>query len=449
MSSEIDSATLLSRASQLIDLARKAGADAADAVVVRSRAQSISVRLGKVEGTESSESDDFSLRVFVGNRVASVSANPGFDLTALAERAVAMARVSPEDPFACLADEADLARTYPDLELFDPTEVSSAELREAALAMEEAALAVPGVSNSSGSGASAGMGGLVLVTSHGFAGHYMGSRFSRSVSVIAGEGTGMERDYDFDSRLYFADLEASEEIGRRAGERVVKRVNPRQVPTGKDVTVVFDPRVARGFVGHIAGAINGASVARKTSFLRDKMGQQVLKSGLSITDDPLVVRGPASRPFDGEGVSGKRLVMIEDGVLKHWFLSTSTAREIGGLRTNGRGARGGTAVSPSSTNLALEPGDISPEELIRNVGNGFYVTELIGQGVNMITGEYSRGATGFWIENGELTFPVSEVTIASNLKDMFMRVTPASDIDRDFGVAAPTLAIEGMTLAGR
>ncbi|CAN7187692.1 TldD/PmbA family protein [Rhizobium rhizogenes] len=449
MSSEIDSATLLSRASQLIDLARKAGADAADAVVVRSRSQSVSVRLGKVEGTESSESDDFSLRVFVGNRVASVSANPGFDLQALAERAVTMAKVSPEDPFACLADEADLAKSYPNLDLFDPTEVSSAELREAALAMEEAALDVPGVSNSSGSGASAGMGGMVLVTSHGFAGHYMGSRFSRSVSVIAGEGTGMERDYDFDSRLYFSDLDASEDIGRRAGERVVKRVNPRQVPTGKDVTVVFDPRVARGFVGHIAGAINGASVARKSSFLRDKMGQQVLKAGLSITDDPLIVRGSASRPFDGEGVTGKRLVMIEDGVLKQWFLSTSTAREIGGLKTNGRGARGGTSVSPSSTNLALEPGDISPEELIRNVGNGFYVTELIGQGVNMLTGEYSRGATGFWIENGELTFAVSEVTIASNLKDMFMRVTQANDIDRDFSVAAPTLAIEGMTLAGR
>ncbi len=450
MTSEIDSATLLSRASQLIDLARKAGADAADAVVVRSRAHSVSVRLGKVEGTESSESDDFSLRVFVGNRVASVSANPGFDLNALAERAVAMAKVSPEDPFACLADEADLARSYPDLDLFDPTEVSTEQLREAALATEAAALAVTGVTNSSGAGASAGMGGLVLVTSHGFAGHYMGSRFGRSVSVIAGDGTGMERDYDFDSRLYFADLDAAEEIGRRAGERVVKRINPRQVPTDKNVTVVFDPRVARGFAGHIAGAINGASVARKTSFLRDKMGQQVLKSGLSVTDDPLIVRGPASRPFDGEGVSGKRLVMIEDGVLKSWFLSTATAREIGsGLKTNGRGVRGGTTVSPASTNLALEPGDISPEELIRNVGTGFYVTELIGQGVNMITGEYSRGATGFWIENGELTFPVSEVTIASNLKDMFMRVTPASDIDRGFGVAAPTLAIEGMTLAGR
>jgi PmbA protein len=449
MSSEIDSSTLLSRASQLIDLAKKAGADAADAVVVRSRAQSVSVRLGKVEGTESSESDDFSLRVFVGKRVASVSANPGFDLTALAERAVAMAKVSPEDPFACLADQNRLARTYPDLQLLDTTEVGADQLREAALAAEAAALAIKGVTNSSGAGASAGMGGLVLATSHGFEGSYMASRFGNSVSVIAGEGTGMERDYDFDSRLYYAELDDPAEIGRRAGERTIKRINPRQVPTGKDVTVIFDPRVARGIVGHIAGAINGASVARKTSFLRDKMGQQVLKSGLSITDDPLIVRGPSSRPFDGEGVSGEKLVMIEDGVLKHWFLSTSTANEIGGFETNGRGVRGGTSVTPASTNLALEPGDISPEELIRSVGNGFYITELIGQGVNMITGEYSRGATGFWIENGELTFAVSEVTIASNLKDMFMRLTLANDIDRKFGVAAPTLAIEGMTLAGR
>ncbi|WP_105429487.1 TldD/PmbA family protein [Neorhizobium sp. T6_25] len=448
MTSEIDSAELLSRASQLIDLAKAAGADQADAVVVRSRSRSVSVRLGKVEGTEASESDDFSLRVFVGRQVASVSANPGFDMKVLAERAVAMAKVSPDDPFACLADEADLARSYPDLELYDPTDVPTDALREAALEMEQAALDVQGVTNSSGSGASSGMGGLVLVTSHGFSGSYMASRFGRSVSVIAGEGTKMERDYDFDSRLYAADLDDPKLIGLRAGERVVKRVNPRQVDTGSNVTVVFDPRIARGFVGHIAGAINGASVARKTSFLRDKMGQQVLKAGLSITDDPLIVRGSSSRPFDGEGVSGKRMVMIEDGVLNHWFLSTSTARELG-LATNGRGVRGGTAVSPASTNLALEPGDISPEDLIKSIGNGFYITELIGQGVNMITGEYSRGATGFWIENGELAYPVSEVTIASNLKDMFMRLTPANDIDRKFGVASPTIAIEGMTLAGR
>ena len=448
MSSEIDSETLLSRAAQLIDLAKAAGADQADAVVVRSRSRSVSVRLGKVEGTEASESDDFSLRVFVGNRVASVSANPGFDMKTLAERAVAMARVSPEDPFVCLADEQRLARSYPDLDLFDATEVPTDALREAALGMEQAALDVKGISNSSGAGASAGMGGLVLVTSHGFSGSYMATRFGRSVSVIAGEGTRMERDYDFDSRLFFADLDDPETIGRRAGERAAKRVNPRQVPTGSNVTVIFDPRIARGFVGHIAGAINGAAVARKTSFLRDRMGQQVLKAGLNITDDPLVVRGSSSRPFDGEGVSGQRLVMIEDGVLKHWFLSTSTGRELG-LETNGRGVRGGTSVGPAATNLALEPGSVSPEDLIRSVGDGFYVTELIGQGVNMVTGEYSRGATGFWIENGELADPVSEVTIASNLKDMFMRLTPADDIDRKFGVASPTIAIEGMTLAGR
>ncbi len=448
MSETIGSASLLARAEELIDRAVKAGADAADAVVVRGRSRSVSVRLGKVEGTEASESDDFSLRVFVGKRVASVSANPGFDLQLLAERAVAMAKASPEDPFASLADPADLASTWPDLELFDATDVSSDELTEAALAMEAAALAVAGVTNSSGAGASAGMGGLVLATSHGFSGAYSATRFGRSVSVIAGEGTGMERDYDYDSRLYFADLRDAGDIGRTAGERAVKRIGPRQVPTMKDVTVVFDPRMARGIAGHIAGAINGASVARKTSFLRDKMGKQVLKTGLRVTDDPLVVRGSSSRPFDGEGVTGKRLDMIEDGVLNHWFLSTSTANELG-LHTNGRGVRGGTAVSPACTNLALEPGDMAPEDLIRSVGTGFYVTELIGQGVNMVTGEYSRGASGFWIENGELAYPVSEVTIASNLADMFMRITPASDIDRKFGVAAPTLAIEGMTLAGK
>jgi PmbA protein len=447
MPNQIDSANLLERAEQLVDLAVKAGADKADAVVVRSRSKGVSVRLGKVESTEASESDDFSLRVFIGRQVASVSANPGFDLKALAERAVAMAKVSPEDPFAGLADESDLARDVPDLQLFDETEVSGDQLRETALAMEEVARSVNGVSNSLGAGASAGMGGMVLVTSHGFSGSYAASRFSRSVGVIAGEGTKMERDHDFDSRLYFADLDSPEEIGRRAAERAIRRLNPRQVPTASNLTVVFDPRVARGFAGTIAGAINGASVARKTSFLRDKMGQQVLKAGLNITDDPLKVRGSSSRPFDGEGISGKPLTMIEDGVLKHWFLSSSAARELG-LKTNGRGVRGGTSVSPSSTNLALEPGEMSPQDLIRSVGTGLYITDMIGSGVDMITGEYSRGASGFWIENGELTYPVSEITIASNLKDMFMRITVANDIDRKFGVASPTLAIEGMTLAG-
>lgn len=441
-----DAARLTDRVAALVEAARKAGADAADAVAVRGRSTSVSVRLGKVESTNASEGDDVSLRVFVGKRVASVSATASSDPATLAERAVAMAKVSPEDPFQGLADADLLAKTVRDLDLFDATEVTADQLREAALAAEEAALAVPGVTNSGGSGASAGLGGLVLATSHGFVGHYVGTRFSRSASVIAGEGTGMERDYEFSSRLHFADLESPEEIGRKAGERAVRRLNARKARTGT-VDVVFDPRVARGIAGHLAGAINGASVARKTSFLRDRMGQQVASAGITVTDEPMRVRGQASRPFDGEGVAGEKLLMVEKGILNHWFLSTSAARELG-LKTNGRGARGGSSVSPSSTNLAIEPGDRTPEDIIRSLGTGFYVTEVFGQGVDMITGEYSRGASGLWIENGELTYPVAEVTIASNLKDMFLRMVPASDLDRDFSTASPTLLIEGMTLAG-
>ncbi|AMS43114.1 MULTISPECIES: TldD/PmbA family protein [Aminobacter] len=441
-----DAAKLADRVASLVEAAKKAGADAADAVAVRGRSTSVSVRLGKVEATEASESEDMSLRVFVGQRVASVSATAASDPRVLAERAVAMARVSPEDPYQGLADAALLAQTPRDLDLFDDTIVSAERLKEDALAAEEAALAVKGVTNSSGAGAAAGLGGLVLATSHGFVGHYVGSRFSRSASVIAGEGTAMERDYDFSSRIHFADLDASADIGRSAGERAVKRLNARKAATGP-VDVVFDPRVARGIAGHLAGAINGASVARKTSFLRDMMGKPVASAAITAIDEPLKRRGQASRPFDGEGIEGATLKMVDKGVLNHWFLSTSAARELG-LVTNGRGARSGSSVTPSSTNFSIEPGERSPEDIIRSLKRGFYVTEVFGQGVDMVTGEYSRGASGFWIENGEITWAVSEVTIASNLKDMFLRMVPASDLDRNFGTAAPTLLIEGMTLAG-
>ncbi|RLP22319.1 TldD/PmbA family protein [Mesorhizobium sp. YM1C-6-2] len=446
MNDAADAARLTDQVAALVEAAKKAGADAADAVAVRGRSTSVSVRLGKVESTNSSEGDDVSLRVFVGRRVASVSATASSDPAALAERAVAMAKVSPEDPYQGLADANLLAKTIRDLDLYDTTAVSADELRESALAAEAAALAVPGVTNSGGSGASAGLGGLVLATSHGFVGHYLGSRFGRSASVIAGQGTGMERDYDYSSRPHFADLDSAEEIGRKAGERVVRRLNPRKAKTGT-VDVVFDPRVARGIAGHLAGAINGASVARKTSFLRDRMGQQVASAAITVTDEPALMRGQASRPFDGEGIAGEKLLMVEKGVLNHWFLSTSAARELG-LQTNGRGARSGSSVSPSSTNLAIEAGERSPEDIIRSLKTGFYVTEVFGQGVDMITGEYSRGASGLWIENGELTHPVAEVTIASNLKDMFLRMVPASDLDRNYATASPTLLIEGMTLAG-
>jgi PmbA protein len=446
MSDAIDTGRLEGLVAALVDAARKAGADAADAVAVMGRSRGVSVRLGKVESTEASESDDISLRVFVGKKVASVGANASSDPKMLAERAVAMARVSPEDPYQGLADAASLAKTYPDLDLFDGTEVPTEELRQAALAAEEVAMAVKGITNSGGSGASAGLGGLVLATSEGFLGKYVASRFSRSVSVIAGEGTGMERDYDYSSRLHFSELDTPEKIGKEAAERAVRRLGARKAKTGP-VTVVFDPRVARGMAGHIAGAINGASVARKTSFLRDMMGRQVANAGITVIDDPRRVRGQASRPFDGEGVAGEALTMVDKGVLKHWFLSTSAARELG-LKTNGRGSRGGSSVNPSSTNLAIEPGTVSPEDMIGAVQSGFYVTEVFGQGVNMVTGEYSRGASGFWIEKGELAFPVSEVTIAGNLKDMFLAMVPANDVDRNYGTAAPTLLVEGMTLAG-
>ncbi|WP_367715775.1 TldD/PmbA family protein [Nitratireductor sp. GISD-1A_MAKvit] len=447
MTEKPENKQLADRVVALVEAAKKAGADASDAVVVRARSRSVSVRLGKVEGTEASESDDMSLRVFVGQRVASVSAPANADPAPLAERAVAMAKASPEDPYQGLADSERLAREVRDLDLCDATEISAERLKEDALAAEAAALDVAGVTNSSGSGASAGLGGLVLATSEGFIGAYEATRFSRSVSVVAGEGTGMERDYDYSSRLHFLDLESPETIGRNAAERAVRRLNPRKVDTGR-YPVVYDPRVARGIAGHLASAINGASVARKSSFLRHLMGEKVAADGIVVTDDPQRRRGTSSRPFDGEGVAGEKLVMIEDGVLKHWFLSTSVARQLGLPDTNGRGVRGSSSVNPASTNLALEPGEQTPEELIGSIKAGFYVTEVFGQGVNLVTGEYSRGAAGFWIENGAITYPVSEVTIASNLKDMFLNMTPASDIDRNFGTAAPTLLVEGMTLAG-
>jgi PmbA protein len=437
MTHPLDSASLADLVARLVEAARRAGADAADAVAVRSRSAAVTVRLGKTENTSAAESDDVSLRVFVGRRVASVSANAASDPATLAERAVSMAKASPEDPHQGLADPALLARDIADLDLFDASEISSARLRDDALAMEEAARAVAGVTNSAGASASAGMGGLVLATSHGFVGQYVATRFSRSVSALAGEGTAMERDHDFSSRLHFSDLAATDFIGRRAA---------RKAKTGP-VTVVLDPRVARSIAGHLAGAINGASVARKTSFLRDRMGERIAAAAITVTDEPLKRRGQSSRPFDGEGVAGRPLTMVDRGVLGHWFLSTSAASELG-LETNGRGVRASSSVVPSSTNFAIEPGQESAQALIGALQSGFYVTEVFGQGVDMVTGDYSRGASGFWIDKGELAYPVSEVTIAGNLKDMFMAMVPASDLDRDFGTAAPTLLIEGMTLAG-
>ena len=442
-----DTRRLTDTAARLIAAAKKAGADAADAAVVRSLGRSVDVRLGKVEDTESSESEDLALRVFVGQRVATVSADVHADIDRLAERAVAMAKVSPEDRYASLAERERLAPDDGlDLDLYDPTTLPSDRMVEEALALEDAARAVSGVTNSGGASVSAGASGLVLVTSEGFVGEKMRSGFSRSVSVIAGEGTAMERDYDFDSCIHYGDLDAPDRIGRSAGERVVRRLNAGKVATGS-YPIVFDPRVARGLIGSLVGAINGAAIARKTSFLMDRMGQPVLPASVTILDEPLLTRRAGSRPFDGEGVRGETMALVEDGILKNWILDTATAKELG-LTTNGRAARSSGGVSPSSTNVSVSPGAVTPEELIAETGNGIYVHELIGQGTNLVTGDYSRGATGYMIENGRLTRPVSEFTIAGNLREMLLGLTLANDLDTRFSLVAPTMRVERMTVAG-
>ncbi len=444
--SQFDVSQLAGIATELVAAAKQAGADAADAVAVRTQSLNVDVRLGKPEEAERSESDDFTLRVFKDSRSAAVSANQTGNPQVLAERAVAMAKVSPENPYEGLAPSVLLAREFPDLDLLDATTPGVDDLEVAALECEEAALGVHGIANSGGASASWGIGGIALATSEGFQGSYLASSFSRAVSVVAGEGSGMERDYDYDSKVYIGDLKSAAEIGRSAAERTIKRLSPRQVKT-TTAPVVFDPRVSNSLAGHFASAINGGSVARKTGFLIKKMGEKVFPAGVTITDNPLLVRGLASRPFDGEGVESASLTLVDDGILQCWLLNCATAAEIG-LETNGRACRNGGSTSPGSTNLAIQPGKISPDEMISNIDSGLYVTELIGQGVNPVSGDYSRGASGFWIENGEVSYPVSEITIAGNLVDMFARLVPANDLVYRYRSNAPTILIEDMTIAG-
>ena len=449
MASLLDQSALTNLAERLVSAARRAGAEEADALAVRSVSLAVEVRDGAVEESQRAESDDLGLRVIVDHRQAVVSTNDlkgdGFD--ALAERAIAMARAAPRDRFAGLADAAQLARALPALDLLDPdmpeVDVLEARAREA----EAAGLAVAGVTKSDGASASAGVAGMVLVTSHGFSGATLGSRHSISMSAIAGDGTAMERDYDYSSTLHAADLDRAAAIGRRAGERAVRRLNPRKVATRR-VPVVFDSRISGGLVGHLAGAVNGNAIARQTSFLRDKLGQRIFAPGIDIVDDPLRPRGLRSRPFDAEGVAGRRLKLVEDGVLKTWLLDCATARELD-LTTTGHAQRGVSSTpAPGASNLHLAPGAKTPDQLIGEIEDGFYVTDTIGMGVNLVTGDYSRGASGFWIENGKCSYPVSEVTIAGHLAEMFTSLTPANDLVFRYGTNAPTIRVEGLTVAG-
>ena len=439
-----------SRAQDLVAAAVRAGADAADVLYVRSESTGVSVRLGALEDVERSDGETIGLRLFVGRRSASVSSS---DLSAraldvLVERAVAMAREAPEDAFAGLAPADRLMRgAVPDLDGDDGVAVSPEALRAMALEAEDAARAVPGVANSEGAGASHGRTTIALATSTGFAGGYSSSGHGVSASVIAGAGGGMQRDSAYRSARHLADLEDPAAVGRRAGERVVKRLNPAKPASGA-MPIVFDRRVAPGLLGHLIGAITGSSIARRTSFLLEALGKPVFAPGITITDDPLRPRGLSSKPFDGEGLPTARHDLIADGILTGWLLDSASARQLG-LEPTGHATRGiGGPPGAGTTNLFMAAGTVPVAALIADIKHGIWVTELIGQGVNLVTGDYSRGAAGFLIEDGEIAGPVAEMTIAGNLADMFKALVPADDLVFERGTETPTLRIDGMTVAG-
>jgi len=437
------------RLASLVAQAKTRGADAADAVLIRSISLSHAQRLGEIEKLERQESFDLGLRVFRGKKQAIVSSTDFSDeaLSELVGRAVDMAGMVPDDPWTGLADPDQLATDIPDLDMVDPDEPASAELIEMARACEDAARSIEGITNSDGAEASWGHSSVTLAATNGFAGHYARTDCGVGVSVIAGEGTDMEGEYDFAHAVYRADLEDAGAVGIRAGERAVARLGARRMSTSQ-IPVVFDPRVAGGLLGHLSGAIAGPSITRGTSFLKDSMGKQIFAPGIRIIDDPHRPRGQRSKPFDAEGVANKKRALIEDGHLTTWLLDLSSARQPD-LDTTGHAGRGTSGPpSPGPTHLYHEAGEVSPEDLISDIEAGFYITSLMGMGVNGVTGDYSRGASGFWIENGEITFPVTEMTIAGNLKDMYRSLAPASDLEFRYGTNSPTVRIDGMTVAG-
>jgi len=438
------------RAGALVEAAIKAGADAADVLYIGDAATEVQVRLGALEDVTRSEGEEIGLRLFVGTRSASVSSSDlsAGALAALVERAGAMAREAPEDPYAGLAPEARLLRgAAPDFEADDGADPSPAELKARALAMEEAARAVPGVANSEGAGASAGRTVVALATSHGFCRGYTTSGYGAGASVIAGTGGDMQRDSATHSVRHLADLDGPEALGRLAGERAVKRLDPARLASGA-MPVLFDPRVGGSLIGALLGAIGGPGIARKTSFLLGRLGEALFDAGVTIIDDPHRRRGLKSKPFDGEGVATAVHRLIDRGVLTGWLLNSASARQLG-LETNGHASRGiGGAPGAGATNVHMEPGALTPAALMADVRRGLYVTEMIGQGVNPVTGDYSRGASGFIIEDGRLAAPVAEITIAGNLIDMFRALVPANDLEHRRAVNVPTLRIDGMTIAG-
>ena len=437
----------------LIDTALSNGATAADCVLSRSRGLSLTRRLGKDETIERYEDFDTGLRVFVGNKIASVSTNDNSEaaIRDVAKRAVDMAKIAPQDDFSLIASQETL-NDFPihnsiSVDSYDEVEPSIDIIRDRAKEVEDSALSVKGITNSDGADASWGEGETLLMTSNGFFGSSKKSNHSVSVVVIAEKDGKMERDYDYSSKVFGKDLRNSNHIGIEAAKKTLARIGATKPLTGK-YPVIFDPRVSRSIAGHFASAINGSAIARKTSFLKDMLNQQIANPSINVIDDPFLKRGLGSRLFDAEGLGSKEYTLIKDGILQQWLLDLSTAKQLN-LKPSGNAKRGISGPpSPGTSNFMISPGDVTPENLIKNVSEGFFVTDMIGSSVSMITGDYSRGASGFWIKNGELSIPITEATIAGNLKEMFMTLQPANDIDYSHSINSPTLLIEGMTIAG-
>ena len=437
----------------LIDTALKNGATAADCVLSRSRGVSLTRRLGKDENIERYEDFDTGLRVFVGNKIASVSTNESSEssIKDVACRAVEMAKIAPEDQFSLIADQETLLE-FPinknlSIDSYDDNEPNIDIIRQRASEIEEAALSVKGITNSDGADASWGEGETLLMTSNGFLGSSKKSNHSISVVVIAEKDGKMERDYDYSSKVFAQDLKNPQTIGTEAAKKTLARMGAVKPVTGK-YPVIFDPRVSRSFASHFASAINGSAITRKTSFLRDMLEEKVANASINLVDDPLLKRGLGSRLFDGEGLGTSKQTLIQDGVLQQWLLDLSSAKQLN-LKPTGNAKRGISGPpSPGTTNLTLMNGKETPEELISNVKDGLYITDMIGSSISMVTGDYSRGASGFWIKNGQLSQPITEATIAGNLKEMFMTIIPANDLDYNQSINCPTLLIEGMTIAG-
>ncbi len=434
----------------LLTRARRAGADGADAMLVESAGLSATRRLGKLEKIERAEGCDLGLRVFVGRRQAIVSTGDlgAASLERLVENALAIARAVPEDRYAGLANADQIARDPAALDLDDGEEPAAGVLAELAAAAEDAALAEPQISNSEGAEAGWSRTRTTLVASNGFAGSTARSRHSLSASVIAAENGKMERDYEFATVVRAKHLPDPAALGRRAAERARRRLNPRKVKS-QSLPVVFDPRVAPGFVRHLASAIAGPAVARGTTFLKDRLGERIFAAGVTIVDQPQRADGLRSCSFDAEGVAATPRKLVDAGILTTWLLDCASARQLG-LATTGHAARGvSSAPAPAPTNAYVVAGEASPEGLMSDIKKGIYIIEMLGMGINYVTGDYSRGAAGFWIQDGALGWPVSEVTIAGNLADMFRQLTPANDLEFRYGIDAPTLRIDGMTVAGQ